>query len=1171
MAFLRSTIEEGQERWQDLLASGLDPTDLLPTRGYLATLHVLRDLVTQGWRVRGDDEGMILDSPAQASLRSADPEQRKEAIRRSFSFARDAQLGKPSTARFVERMERQGVSALFADGAELVQRLERFGTCAIKPEVEVIDDPGRRDEATGLLLQDVWRYARHFWSIPYQSTPGRNMFFLVRDAGVVSRPLIGIAAFGNAVLGLSQRDDFYGWSPRGLRDRLRVMTPDAQQAVAAHIWDAIEESLDEVYRADLPSVDLCNWEKTVAQLEAIERQSARARLEGLGGSGNERSPEYKFIRAAQQSAGDGNVEGVDWVALAKTALYRRKRAGTLADLVRAKGTLLRLGFSSRGGSILAALATENGCRAVEIALRRIKQRAMTSNVMDLITCGAVPPYRDVLGGKLVAMLILSGEVVGAFQEKYTDQVSLIASALAGRPIRRPARLALVTTSSLYALGSSQYNRLKVQLPGGELAYRRIGVTDSFGTVHFADDTVAHLGALARLVDSNRRQVNNLFGEGTSPKLRLVRSGLEALGLQSDTFLRHHSPRLLYGAALCANIHEIVLGFPEEPSYLLPAGSAGTELLAGHWRDRWLANRGKRPDVLEKLSTQRFDDFRLGKDVEAARNSQASALGIVLPAATHGGMPVDVPDAQLAAEHTFVERLYRSTKSYADRLNRDELEMIHVDLGVDAYLLEQAKARRQIIITGNPGDGKTHLIDRLRPELEAQGAAVIRDANACSDEEILETWATCRKKRRPFVMAINEWPLYVLRRTARQKGFAPVDEAIRQVTGARFYMESQTPEPPKDGVVVIDLSLRNLLSPKVVDQVIERLTQDRFYKEFKTTDPALRNRTALLHKQVRDRLEQLLQLVGQRVGHATMRQLVGFISFLLTGGQSETDRIRAGQDPAAFGYSQLAFAGGVGTLFDAVRAVLDPAAVTHPAWDERLWCGATQAAQWLWQVPPAPLTMPEAEREQAFRVIKRAFFFEHASGAELLTSIPKDEREFEDTLGKGSDVSTSLVRELVLALNRFFEPDCSDDERERLQLWQSHRYDVRAPAAFLSLHALPHHDLRIERLRVAPWVDAWLPQEQQQRRSFALVATAGDQDVAMLEVSRDLFLTLVEAERGLGRSSWARTATRRVTRFVDQVHRAVERSSAVEDLRIRNVESDLDDRFSIQRKPARYQL
>ena len=99
---------------------------------------------------------------------------------------------------------------------ELATRLTDAGNePAVQPELQLIE-PGTRDETTGILLQDVWRYARHFWSIPYQSTPGRNLFYLVRDAALPERPLIGIAALGNPVLGLAKRDDHFGWSANGL-------------------------------------------------------------------------------------------------------------------------------------------------------------------------------------------------------------------------------------------------------------------------------------------------------------------------------------------------------------------------------------------------------------------------------------------------------------------------------------------------------------------------------------------------------------------------------------------------------------------------------------------------------------------------------------------------------------------------------------------------------------------------------------------------------------------------------------------------------------------------------------------------------------------------------------------------------------------------------------------
>lgn len=1174
-AILDSAIATLDERQSGLMAFGLSGVDLAPTARYGATLRVLRDLLSQGWTIREDDEGIILDAPGRSAVRIEDPEAGKESIRRSFAFARDAQLREPSTLEFIAMMERRGVGRLFASGAELANRLTTHGTAAVQPELQLIE-PGARDETTGALLQDVWRYARHFWSIPYQNTPGRNLFYLIRDAARPERPLIGIAALGNPVLGLAKRDDYFGWSANGLERRLPDLTAHEQGAVAGHLVRVLQDGVEATYKDDLPLPEdpLGATMPAVAALEEVERRSAADRLAKLDAAGDARDPDYLLIRDAQNAADHGDVNSVDWEQLAKTPLYRRKRAGVLADMYRALAALGDLGFTDQGGDLPKALSDQQGRRAIETALRRIKQDALASNVMELITCGAVAPYRGVLGGKLVALLMLSRSVVADVERRYGDRVSIIASAMAGRPIRRPARLALITTSSLYeAYGSSQYNRLKVETNNGALVYRKVARTESFGTVQFSPDTVHALTDVARHSDDNRREVNNLFGEGTSPKLRLLRTGLDALGLDAASFLRHHSRRIIYGVPLCSNTDDVVLRLSLQPQYMLPPGDEGTGVLVGHWRDRWLVSRISRPDVLEGLRGEEFDNFRLSRETERLTLDASGGGGTGRRAGRVGtsGDSAVVAQSGDDGDVSFIERLYRGANSYADRLTAQELESIHVDLGVDAYLVAQAEAGRQVLVTGNPGDGKTHLIERLRPQLEALGARVITDANALTDAQIVEQWVASRDDGKPFVLAINEWPLYVLQRLAVKTGFTPVAEALRQVTTARFFVEARRPIDAQENVVVVDLSLRNLLLASVVERVIDRLTQDRFFAGLNAADPAIANRNALREPQVRERMVALLELVATRTGHVTMRQLVGFIAYLITGGQSATDRVRAGQDSLGFSYSNLAFDGGSGALFDAVRAVFDPAEVTHPDWDDRLWLGDTDARDWLGKPPPGPMTLNETERRTAYRAIKRRFFFEHQNGKELFKLVPTDEQEFQDTLGSGEGASATVVRDLVLALNRFFEPDCPDSGKDHVQLWQSHRYDVRAPSTFVSFHALSYQHLRIEPLKTASWVEAWLPADQLDRRSFALVATWDSSDIAVVEVDRDLYLTLIEAERGLGRSSWSRTATRRITRFIDRIHGSVERESPIEDIRIRNVESDLDERFAIQRDPARYQL
>ena len=73
------------------------------------------------------------------------------------------------------------------------------------------------------------------------------------------------------------------------------------------------------------------------------------------------------------------------------------------------------------------------------------------------------------------------------------------------------------------------------------------------------------------------------------------------------------------------------------------------------------------------------------------------------------------------------------------------------------------------------------------------------------------------------------------------------------------------------------------------------------------------------------------------------------------------------------------------------------------------------------------------------------------------------------------------------------------------------------------------------------------------------------------VDRELYLTLKDAAVGLGQSTWSRSVARKVTRFVDEIHRLRHPPGAMVDLHIRNVDNNQMVRVRVQRDSARYQL
>ena len=145
-----------------------------------------------------------------------------------------------------------------------------------------------------------------------------------------------------------------------------------------------------------------------------------------------------------------------------------------------------------------------------------------------------------------------------------------------------------------------------------------------------------------------------------------------------------------------------------PRYLLPPGAEGTGVLIQYWRDRWLSGRITRPDVLESLRGEEFETYRLSHETDRLTSGSLAVAAAAVGGAGRIASGADVPVTALsegAGDQTFIERLYRSANSYADRLSPDELESIHIDLGVDDYLVAQAEAGRQIIVTGNPATAR----------------------------------------------------------------------------------------------------------------------------------------------------------------------------------------------------------------------------------------------------------------------------------------------------------------------------------------------------------------------------------------------------------------------------------------------------------------------------------
>jgi hypothetical protein len=258
-------------------------------------------------------------------------------------------------------------------------------------------------------------------------------------------------------------------------------------------------------------------------------------------------------------------------------------------------------------------------------------------MMDIAICGAVAPYNVLLGGKLVALLLCSPEIVKMYQARYGAQSSLIASGMRGAAVKREAQLVLLCTTSLYGSALNQYSRVKVPAallggrPGEKIEYDCLGTSEGFGSFHFSKDSLRMMAMLLGRSKESRK-VNSIFGEGVNPLMRKIREGLALLGLPADVLLKHGSKRLVYGVALARNFHEFLLGLSKSPQYLIPQTRASyrTELIADYWRQRWLLKRLSKPGVIDEVARHTcVYPIRHGAQVEIPRNGD-NALEFVTP-------------------------------------------------------------------------------------------------------------------------------------------------------------------------------------------------------------------------------------------------------------------------------------------------------------------------------------------------------------------------------------------------------------------------------------------------------------------------------------------------------------------------------------------------------------
>lgn len=193
--------------------------------------------------------------------------------------------------------------------------------------------------------------------------------------------------------------------------------------------------------------------------------------------------------------------------------------------------------------------------------------------------GALPPYNDIIGGKLVSLILTSKELIKSYQNKYKNAVTVIKERII------EPNLLFITTTSAFGK-SSIYNRLKYN--DEKVAYS-LGYTKGSGTFHISNEIYSEI---QKLLIKNNIDTNTTFGYGASRKMKLIDKAFTMLNL--DSYHYHNIQREFFLFPTVKNLDSVITE-NKKPIYHKRTINELTEF----WKERWAINRAKTNNCFEE--------------------------------------------------------------------------------------------------------------------------------------------------------------------------------------------------------------------------------------------------------------------------------------------------------------------------------------------------------------------------------------------------------------------------------------------------------------------------------------------------------------------------------------------------------------------------------------------
>lgn len=293
------------------------------------------------------------------------------------------------------------------------------------------------------------------------------------------------------------------------------------------------------------------------------------------------------------SGWDGDVS--DLIKGASEIMIKGKgRSGTFKEV----GAKKRLTYLARLVNAEAACRGINneGNNGFQEGLRVLRDLSVPRVNVELVICGALPPFGSLLAGKLVASMGCHPRIrdfvdrdFGVIAKEIFDTVQL------SKYLPSSGTL-LVTTKGLYPGHSSQYNGVKFPVVVGEKGkLLKIGDTIGQTTSHLAAKTMKYASLSSESLGASA--ISRVFGSGGGKRQRTISNAIRTLGLPNELAFAYIS-RPIYAFSLVSNLDRMIL-FNEDPQWRTSPYIYNDlqDIYCSNalriWRDKWLSKSKQR--------------------------------------------------------------------------------------------------------------------------------------------------------------------------------------------------------------------------------------------------------------------------------------------------------------------------------------------------------------------------------------------------------------------------------------------------------------------------------------------------------------------------------------------------------------------------------------------------